>query len=78
MITGFLGFNGGSIGRISEAGDSELVARSMVSTIMGGCGAAVVCLLLGKRLGDGPYPFTWAVNGILSGLVRPFILFHTL
>lgn len=70
LITGFLAFNGGSLGHISEAGDSELVARSMVSTVMGGCGAAVVCLIMGKHLGDGPFPFSWSVNGILSGLVR--------
>lgn len=69
LISGFLAFNGGSLGHMSNAGDGEIISRSMVSTIMGGCGAAVVSLIVGKYLGDGPWPFTWSVNGILSGMV---------
>ncbi|XP_014289420.1 putative ammonium transporter 1 [Halyomorpha halys] len=69
LISGFLAFNGGSLGQISGPGDSELVARSMVSTIFGGTGAAIVALVFGRCLSDAPWPFSFTLNCTLAGMV---------
>lgn len=72
LVTGFLGFNGGSLGHISQPGDGAIVARSITNTIMGGSGAAVVVLVLSK-CGMVGGPPTWAfgltLNATLAGMV---------
>ncbi|KAK9496981.1 hypothetical protein O3M35_012781 [Rhynocoris fuscipes] len=71
LISGFLAFNGGSLGHISQPGDSEIVARSMLSTIVGGSGGAVVSLILGRLglYGPSPWPFSMTLNATLAGMV---------
>ncbi|XP_054285199.1 putative ammonium transporter 1 [Macrosteles quadrilineatus] len=71
LVSGFLAFNGGSLGHISQPGDSEIVARSITSTIMGGSGAAVVVLVLSKvgLLGPPTWAFSTTLNAVLAGMV---------
>uniref|UniRef100_A0A0N7Z8Z4 Ammonium transporter n=1 Tax=Rhodnius neglectus TaxID=72488 RepID=A0A0N7Z8Z4_9HEMI len=71
LISGFLAFNGGSLGHITQPGDSETVARSMFSTIVGGSGGATVSLILGRvgMYGPSPWPFSPTLNAALAGMV---------
>uniref|UniRef100_A0A146LL84 Ammonium transporter n=2 Tax=Lygus hesperus TaxID=30085 RepID=A0A146LL84_LYGHE len=71
LISGFLAFNGGSLGHIAGKGDGIKVARSMFSTVVGGSGGAIVCLILGRMglLSDAPWPFSVTLNGTLAGMV---------
>ncbi|XP_050521489.1 putative ammonium transporter 1 isoform X2 [Daktulosphaira vitifoliae] len=71
IITGFLAFNGGSLGHITSPGDGAIVAKSISNTITGGSGAAVCILMLSKAgfLGKSRWPFLISINGILIGMV---------
>ena len=41
LILGFLAFNGGSQGSITEAGDADTVALAIVNTILGECDTVI-------------------------------------
>jgi len=71
LITGFLSFNGGSLGHITQPGDGVIVARCTINTILGGSGAAVVILALTKAglVGESRWPFAMTINAILIGMV---------
>lgn len=71
LISGFLSFNGGSLGHITHPGDGVIVARAVVNTIFGGSGAAAMILTLTKAglLGDSRWPFITTINATLIGAV---------
>ncbi|KAG8309933.1 ammonium transmembrane transporter activity protein [Homalodisca vitripennis] len=71
LISGFLAFNGGSLGHITEPGDGEIVARSIMNSIMAGSGAAVVILALCKLglVGPSTWAFSTTLNATLAGIV---------
>ncbi|VVC43294.1 Ammonium transporter,Ammonium transporter AmtB-like domain [Cinara cedri] len=71
LISGFLSFNGGSLGHITEPGDGVIVANSVSNTILGGSGAAVLMLILSNfgLAGKSKWPFAMTVNAILIGMV---------
>lgn len=75
LISGFLSFNGGSLGHITKPGDGATVAKSVINTILGGSGSAVVILTLGKAglVGDSRWPFAMTINAVLIGMVSTLI-----
>eukprot|EP00095_Tigriopus_kingsejongensis_P003363 maker-scaffold557_size137338-snap-gene-0.13 protein:Tk03363 transcript:maker-scaffold557_size137338-snap-gene-0.13-mRNA-1 annotation:"predicted protein" len=69
LLFGFLAFNGGSQARISQEGDSESVARAVVNTILGGCGAGLTVLILNKFYFGIHWSYLMTLNGALAGMV---------
>jgi Amt family ammonium transporter len=72
LITGFLAFNGGTLGTMTNPRDSELIARVISNTVMGGSGGSITVMLVG-RLGLGGAPswsFMCTLNGAFIGMVR--------
>ncbi|XP_049853131.1 putative ammonium transporter 1 [Schistocerca gregaria] len=72
LIAGFLAFNGGSLGRMSGPGDSQLVARVMVNTVMGGAGGSLMALAVARvGLAGAPAAFGFAntLNASFAGMV---------
>ncbi|XP_015364082.1 PREDICTED: putative ammonium transporter 1 [Diuraphis noxia] len=71
LISGFLSFNGASLGHITKPGDGEIVAISVANTIFSGSGAAVVILIIGKvgLIGESRWPFAMTINAVLNGMV---------
>ncbi|XP_059482687.1 putative ammonium transporter 1 isoform X2 [Neocloeon triangulifer] len=72
LFTGFLAFNGGSLGHISHHGDGELVAKVLANTALGGAGGALVTMALGRAglAGQaGKWSFLISLNGALTGMV---------
>ncbi|XP_024080506.1 putative ammonium transporter 1 isoform X2 [Cimex lectularius] len=71
LISGFLAFNGGSLGHVTQPGDSMIIARSMLSTIIGGSGAATVALIFGRchLINESDWPFSFVLNATLAGMV---------
>uniref|UniRef100_A0A146MH48 Ammonium transporter n=1 Tax=Lygus hesperus TaxID=30085 RepID=A0A146MH48_LYGHE len=71
LFTGFLAFNGGAIFHITGKGDDILVARSMINTIIAGCGGSLLTLVMAKLHlleSESPWPFTLILNGTLAGM----------
>lgn len=70
LISGFLSFNGASLGHITKPGDGFIVAKSVSNTIFGGSGAAVVILIMAKAglVGESRWPFAMTINSVLSGM----------
>lgn len=71
LVTGFLSFNGGSMGSITGTEQGNSVARAMINTILGGSGAAGLSLFI-CRLWIGqsaPWPFSLTLNATLTGIV---------
>lgn len=73
LFTGFLAFNGGSLGHVSGAGDGEQVARVLANTALGGAGGALATMTLGKTgvagVERGTWSFLASLNGALTGMV---------
>lgn len=74
LYFGFLAYNGGAKGTLSNAGDGNEIALSIVNTIVSGSGAAMMALLLQRYLSgrNGQIP-KWSllttINGGLAGMV---------
>jgi len=70
LISGFLSFNGASLGHITKPGDGIIVANSVTNTIFGGSGAAVVMLIMAKAglVGESRWPFAMTINAVLNGM----------
>ncbi|XP_065335088.1 putative ammonium transporter 1 [Cloeon dipterum] len=72
LFTGFLAFNGGSLGHISQPGDGEQVAKVLANTALGGAGGALVTMAL-SRAGLAGRAANWSflnsLNGALTGMV---------
>jgi ammonia channel protein AmtB len=82
LFTGFLAFNGGSLGHISHHGDGEQVAKVLANTALGGAGGALVTMVLG-RAGlnggeSGRWSFLISLNGALTGMVELTYTFNTI
>ncbi|XP_063591949.1 putative ammonium transporter 1 [Penaeus indicus] len=72
LLFGFLAFNGGSQASISQEGDAAAVAKSVVNTVISGCSAGIVVLLLYRSGLCGrthAWSFLMALNGALCGMV---------
>jgi len=73
LFTGFLAFNGGSLGHISHPGDGEMVGKVLANTALGGAGGALVTMALGRAGlasgGTGKWSFLISLNGALTGMV---------
>ncbi|KAL1140455.1 hypothetical protein AAG570_000387 [Ranatra chinensis] len=71
LISGFLAFNGGSLGHATHPGDGEIIARTIVNTIMGGSGAGLILLGISITglIGEYHWPFALTLNSILTGMV---------
>ncbi|TRY72346.1 hypothetical protein TCAL_08163 [Tigriopus californicus] len=68
LVMGFMAFNAGSQGSISQYGDGEVVGRAVMSTLIScGTGGAMV-LFLYKFLGGGTWSLTKIINGCLAGI----------
>jgi ammonia channel protein AmtB len=80
LFTGFLAFNGGSLGHISHSGDGEIVAKVLANTALGGAGGALVTMALvrtGLANGEaGKWSFLTSLNGALTGMVFNSIHLH--
>lgn len=76
LISGFLSFNGASLGHITKPGDGIIVANSVVNTIFGGSGAAVVILIMAKAglVGESRWPFAMTINAVLNGMVSIILI----
>ncbi|XP_038072393.1 putative ammonium transporter 1 [Patiria miniata] len=69
LFFGFFAFNGGSQASISQPGDGEVVAISIVNTIISGGHAALVAMVI-KKLGfNGQWSLLITINGALTGMV---------
>eukprot|EP00095_Tigriopus_kingsejongensis_P012176 maker-scaffold2514_size14919-snap-gene-0.4 protein:Tk12176 transcript:maker-scaffold2514_size14919-snap-gene-0.4-mRNA-1 annotation:"predicted protein" len=69
LVMGFMAFNAGSQGSISQKGDGEAVGHAVMSTLVScGTGGAMV-LLLYKFFGGGTWSLAKIINGCLSGMV---------
>ncbi|RZF40489.1 hypothetical protein LSTR_LSTR000368 [Laodelphax striatellus] len=71
LISGFLAFNGGSLGHMSHPNDSQIISRVISNTILGGSGAGIVALILCRTgiVGSPVWSFSYTLNGILAGMV---------
>jgi Amt family ammonium transporter len=71
LIVGFLSFNGGSLGSISNPGDGETVARVMINTVLAASGGSVVILASTKigLLGPSTWNFSLTLNAAIAGMV---------
>jgi len=76
LISGFLSFNGASLGHITKPGDGVIVANSVANTIFGGSGAAVVILIMAKAglVGESRWPFAMTINAVLNGMVSIILI----
>lgn len=72
LITGFLAFNGGTLGTMTNPRDSELIARVISNTVMGGSGGSITVMLVGRLGlgGDPSWSFMCTLNGAFIGMVR--------
>jgi Amt family ammonium transporter len=71
LITGFLSFNGGSLGSMTNPGDGEIISRVITNTVFGGTGGSLI-ILFASRVGlFGPpaWSFSLTVNAALIGMV---------
>jgi len=69
LIFGFLAFNGGSQGSISNEGDGDIVALAIVNTILGASTGGLAVLFINKFLFSKPWSFLNTLNGALTGMV---------
>ncbi len=69
LLFGFLAFNGGSQAAIASEGDAEVVARGVVNTILGGCGAGLAVLFINKFVLGMAWSYLMTLNGTLAGMV---------
>ncbi|KAF4529392.1 hypothetical protein B566_EDAN003483 [Ephemera danica] len=73
LFTGFLAFNGGSLGHVSQPGDGEVVAHVMANTALGGAGGALATLVMVRTGLAGGETHAWSflasLNGGLTGMV---------
>lgn len=71
LITGFLAFNGGTLGTMTNPGDSEVIARVISNTVMGGSGGSIIVMLVSKLGLNGArrWSFTSTLNGAFIGMV---------
>lgn len=69
LLFGFLAFNGGSQGSISNPGDAATVARAVVNTIISGCCGGLSVLLAYRAGGTSTWSFLMTLNGALAGMV---------
>ena len=69
LIFGFLAFNGGSQGSISQVGDGDVVALAIVNTILGASTGGISVLFINKFLFSQPWSFLMTLNGGLAGMV---------
>lgn len=79
LVSGFLAFNGASIGAVYKDGQDHvvIVANSVINTIMSGSGSVFMVLIMCKTglFGKTAWPFMLIVNAVLIGIVRLIILF---
>lgn len=72
LLFGFLAFNGGSQGSISEKGDAEAVATAIINTVISGSSAAIIVLIF-RRFSfcskNGTWSFSLTLNAALTGMV---------
>lgn len=71
LVSGFLGFNGGSLGHISQPNDTTIVSIVICNTIISGFGGILTTLLIYRTgvLDEIHWPFSNTVNGCLAGMV---------
>jgi hypothetical protein len=71
LIAGFLAFNGGTLGTMTNPGDSEVIAHVISNTIMGGSGGSITVMLVSKLGLNGTprWSFTSTLNGAFIGMV---------
>ena len=69
LIFGFLAFNGGSQGSISNPGDGDVVALAIVNTILGASTGGLAVLFINKFMFKKPWSFLMTLNGALAGMV---------
>jgi len=76
LISGFLSFNGASLGHITKPGDGVILANSVANTIFGGSGAAVVILIMAKAglIGESRWPFAMTINAVLNGMASIILI----
>jgi len=69
LLFGFLAFNGGSQGSISQPGDGDVVALAIVNTILGASTGGLMVLFINKFMFKQIWSFTLTLNGSLAGMV---------
>jgi Amt family ammonium transporter len=71
LITGFLSFNGGSLGSMTNPRDGEIISRVITNTVFGGTGGSLIILFASKFGFFGPpvWSFSLTVNAALTGMV---------
>ncbi|KAG8309934.1 ammonium transmembrane transporter activity protein [Homalodisca vitripennis] len=69
LISGFLGFNAGALGRVS--GQGPALGRVIQNTVMGGSGAGVSMLLMSRlgMVGERVWAFATTLNAVIAGMV---------
>ncbi|XP_022238476.1 putative ammonium transporter 1 [Limulus polyphemus] len=72
LLFGFLAFNGGSLGHITQPGDGAALATIVANTIIGGSFGGIINLII-HRLVALSKPRQWSLlfflNGVLAGMV---------
>ncbi|XP_023714902.1 putative ammonium transporter 1 isoform X3 [Cryptotermes secundus] len=71
LIVGFLSFNGGSLGTITNPGDGATVARVMINTLLGASGGSMIILASTKTglFGPSTWNFSLTLNAAITGMV---------
>jgi Amt family ammonium transporter len=71
LIVGFMSFNGGSQGSMTNPGDGEIISRVITNTVLGGSGGSLVILFASKfgLFGSPVWSFSLTVNAALTGMV---------
>lgn len=76
LISGFIGFNIGSLGQVS--GQGAQLGLITENTVMGGAGAAVMAMLLCRTgvVGEPKWAFAITLNAAIAGIVSPLHLLY--
>ncbi|XP_076818593.1 putative ammonium transporter 1 isoform X1 [Clavelina lepadiformis] len=74
LLVGFLCFNGGSVQRVSEKGDSAMVAMSVMNTILAGSAGGLVAMVTDRIYSEykgkeSYWSLLITINGALTGMV---------
>ncbi|XP_023320854.1 putative ammonium transporter 1 [Eurytemora carolleeae] len=69
ILFGFMAFNGGSQGSISNAEDGDIVAHAVLSTLIACCVGGGVVLFIVKLTPGGSWSLNKMMNGSLIGMV---------
>ena len=69
LIFGFVAFNGGALGTISNPGDGAKIGLILTNTVVAGSFGAISCMAIEKLFRTRYWSLLMSINGALTGMV---------